>query len=44
MPDTVWPINGHPPDSSWNCFPAPVLMSTLVLSTRQQRSPSWPPP
>jgi len=44
MPDTAWPINGHSPDSSWNWFPAPVLMSTVILSTRPQRSPSWPPP
>ena len=37
MPDTAWPISGLPPDSSRNLFHAPVLMSPVEVSTRQQR-------
>src|SRR6266545_3321393 len=29
MPDTAWPIHGHPPDSSWIRSTNPVLMSFL---------------
>ena len=48
MPDTTWPINGHPPDSSRDRFDTPVSMSPVSLSTRLQRfayaSPSRSPP
>jgi len=27
MPDTAWPISGHPPDSSRDCIETPVSMS-----------------
>ena len=37
MPDTTWPINGHPPDSSRDRFDTPVSMSPVSLSTRLQR-------
>ncbi len=37
MPDTAWPINGHPPDSSRDRFDTPVSMPPKSLSTRQQR-------
>jgi hypothetical protein len=37
MPDTTWPIDGHPPGSSRSPDHAPVLMSSVCLSTRQQR-------
>jgi hypothetical protein len=37
MPDTTWPINGHPPDSSRDRMNTPVSMSPDSLSTRQQR-------
>src|SRR5664279_403305 len=29
MPDTAWPVNGHPPDSSRDCVNTPVLMSHI---------------
>ena len=31
MPDTTWPISGHPPGSSRRHLTAPVLMSTNLL-------------
>jgi hypothetical protein len=37
MPDTIWPINGHPPDSSRDRFHTPVSMPSVFISTRQQR-------
>jgi len=37
MPDTTWPISGHPPGSSRSSGHAPVSMSSGFLSTRQQR-------
>src|SRR6185312_11613612 len=37
MPDTTWPIDGHPPGSSRSSGHTPVLMSSGFLSTRQQR-------
>src|SRR4051794_16931583 len=37
MPDTTWPIDGHPPGSSRDRKYAPVSMSSVFLSTRQQR-------
>jgi hypothetical protein len=36
MPDTAWPISGHPPGSSRNRTHAPVSMSSHEISTRQQ--------
>jgi acetyl esterase/lipase len=36
MPDTAWPISGHPPGSSRSRFNTPVLMSTVCVTTRQQ--------
>jgi hypothetical protein len=35
MPDTTWPINGHPPDSSQDWFDASVSMSSLNVSPLQ---------
>src|SRR6478736_2016060 len=37
MPDTAWPISGHPPDSSRDHLDTPVSMSPTSFSTRQQR-------
>lgn len=37
MPDTAWPINGHSPGSSRSSDNTPVSMSSVSLSTRQQR-------
>src|SRR6266851_8946441 len=37
MPDTAWPVSGHPPDSSRDHPYIPVLMSPVRFSTRQQR-------
>ena len=37
MPDTAWPIGGHPPGSSRDSRYIPVSMSSLFLSTRHQR-------
>jgi hypothetical protein len=37
MPDTAWPVNGHPPDSSRDHLDTPVSMSPASFSTRQQR-------
>jgi hypothetical protein len=31
MPDTAWPINGHPPDSSQSYAHTPVLMPSLIF-------------
>ena len=31
MPDTAWPVGGHPPDSSQDRFYAPVLMSSFCF-------------
>jgi hypothetical protein len=39
MPDTAWPISGHPPDSSRAKSKHPVLMSPLRYDT----SPATPP-
>jgi hypothetical protein len=36
MPDTTWPISGHPPGSSRDLSDTPVSMSSEVVSTRQQ--------
>src|SRR3954464_7859973 len=30
-PDTAWPINGHPPDSSQGYAHTPVLMPSLIF-------------
>ena len=30
-PDTAWPINGHPPDSSQDYAHTPVLMPSLIF-------------
>src|SRR5450756_1252239 len=38
MPDTTWPVNGSPPDSSQDRIHAPVSMSpTFRISTLHQR-------
>ena len=37
MPDTAWPISGHPPDSSRDRSHTPVSMSSVFISTRHQR-------
>src|SRR5215470_2034805 len=37
MPDTAWPVNGHPPDSSRSSRYAPVSMSAAFVTTRHQR-------
>ena len=37
MPDTAWPISGHPPGSSRDLVDTPVSMSPVSVSTRQQR-------
>lgn len=37
MPDTAWPISGHPPDSSRDPSDTPVSMPPVFLSTRPQR-------
>ena len=37
MPDTTWPVSGHPPDSSRRQPETPVLMSCSIISTRPQR-------
>src|ERR1035437_5091982 len=37
MPDTTWPVNGHPPDSSRDFVDTPVSMSLFGFSTLQQR-------
>ena len=37
MPDTTWPINGHPPGSSRSSGHTPVSMPPDHVSTRQQR-------
>jgi hypothetical protein len=47
MPDTAWPINGHPPDSSRDPKDTPVLMSSSPFDTStaiRLRSPSRSPP
>jgi hypothetical protein len=46
MPDTTWPVNGHPPDSSRSHWYTPVSMSSVFLSTLQQlrRTSSCPLP
>ena len=36
MPDTTWPISGHPPGSSRDRENTPVLMSSNSISTRHQ--------
>src|SRR6187549_2228092 len=37
MPDTVWPISGHPPDLSRDRINTPFSMPPVFISTRQQR-------
>src|SRR6266576_1855593 len=37
MPDTAWPVSGHPPGSSRDSQNIPVSMSAEWVSTRQQR-------
>jgi hypothetical protein len=37
MPDTTWPVDGHPPGSSRDSRYIPVSMSPVFLSTRPQR-------
>ena len=37
MPDTTWPIGGHPPGSSRDSRYIPVSMSPVFVSTRHQR-------
>jgi hypothetical protein len=37
MPDTAWPVGGHPPGSSRNSWYIPVSMSPVFVSTRHQR-------
>jgi hypothetical protein len=37
MPDTAWPVSGHPPDSSRNTPHAPVSMSPVSVTTLHQR-------
>jgi hypothetical protein len=37
MPDTAWPVSGHPPGSSRGSQNTPVPMSSECVSTRQQR-------
>ena len=37
MPDTTWPVSGHPPGSSRSRRNTPVSMSSVSVSTRQQR-------
>src|SRR6266536_3194610 len=46
MPDTTWPISGHPPGSSRDRIHTPVSMSTVPISTlhRQRRTSSRPLP
>jgi hypothetical protein len=46
MPDTTWPISGHPPGSSRDRIHTPVLMSAVPISTlhRQRRTSSRPLP
>jgi hypothetical protein len=39
MPDTTWPVSGHPPDSSQDRIQSPGFDVTLPISTRQQRIP-----
>ena len=47
MPDTAWPIHGHPPGSSRRHLTAPVLMPATCFDTStavHSRSPSRTPP
>ena len=47
MPDTTWPIGGHPPGSSRDRIDTPVPMSSLTFDTStaiRLRSPSRSPP
>src|SRR3954462_12827337 len=37
MPDTAWPVSGYLSGSSRNTKQCPVLMSSVFVSTRQQR-------
>jgi hypothetical protein len=37
MPDTAWPVGGHPPGLSRNSWYIPVSMSSAYVSTRHQR-------
>src|SRR5712692_6707490 len=37
MPDTTWPVGGHPPGSSRDSRYIPVSMSPVFVSTRHQR-------
>jgi hypothetical protein len=40
MPDTTWAVSGYLPDSSRDKAPAPVLMSSHTVSTRQRQRTS----
>src|SRR6266511_1808709 len=47
MPDTAWPVNGHPPDLSRKFLSPPVLMPSVRFDTSSavhSRSSSWSPP
>ena len=44
MPDTTWPVSGHPPGSSRSSEDSPGFDVVSTFSTPQQRSPSWSPP
>jgi hypothetical protein len=37
MPDTAWPVNGHPPGLSRDYCNTPVLMSAIRVTTLPQR-------
>jgi hypothetical protein len=39
MPDTAWPVSGHPPDSSQDRIQSPGFDVTFPISTHQQRIP-----
>src|SRR5215207_10785902 len=40
MPDTTWPVSGHPPGSSRSSEDSPGFDVVSTFSTPQQRSPS----
>jgi hypothetical protein len=44
MPDTIWPIDGHPPDSSREQGNVSVSVPSDFVSTLQRRSSSRPLP
>src|SRR5215207_7529221 len=39
MPDTVWPVSGHPPDSSRAAGARPGFDPPIYITALQQRSP-----